>query len=146
MACCDNPECKDTWTDERRWREQVINLLTCLLTTNVAKDTEIMSLCDVQEDYSVISFIRIITVNCDGSKTVEDFELDGVTPYTVTGEVDNCDLVTPATLCLPPSADFPLAPEINCVVNIVNYTGVGGPYPDGLYYWNGASWVPLVLD
>lgn len=145
MACCDEELCKDTWTDERRWRGEVINLLKCLLTTNVAKDTEILQLCDVQPDLSIVPFIRIVTINCDGTKTIEDFELDGTTPYVTTGDVTICGLGETDMLCLPPLTEFPLNPAINCIVNIVSYAGAG-TVADGLYYWNGNQWVSFALD
>lgn len=53
------------------------------------------TLCDVQTDNSIVEFCRttVITFNDDGSvasRNVTDYDLGGVTEYTVTGSVEDC--------------------------------------------------------
>lgn len=92
--CCISPNaCIDEYSDPRRFREEVIRMLRCINTSN--PDNEYLVLCDVQPEPSeeVFTFIRRITRNCDGSTTVNDFEMDAITPYTVTGEVTLCSCI-----------------------------------------------------
>ena len=52
---------------------------------------ETQTLCDVQADGSIVSFLRTACRLCDGTgNSVIDTELDGVTPYTQTGTVSAC--------------------------------------------------------
>ena len=53
------------------------------------------TLCDVQADNSIVEFCRttVVTFNDDGSvasRNVTDYDLGGVTEYTVTGSVEDC--------------------------------------------------------
>ena len=53
------------------------------------------TLCDVQADDSIVEFCRttVVTFNDDGSvasRDVTDYDLGGVTEYTVTGSVEDC--------------------------------------------------------
>lgn len=132
--------------DERRYKEQVLQLLTALLQSTATADYEYQILCDAPED-SITPFVRQVTIECDGTKVVEDFELDYVTPYVVSDEanVTTCGLADiPTQLCLDPIDEFPVAPDINCIVNII---GHADPLVvDGLYYWNGVTWIALATD
>lgn len=87
MANC-TLECSDSF-DERSFRTTAISILQALLDGNASKSNSYLTLCDVNgEDVTV--FIRRITVDCDGETVVTDFELDGETPYTATGDVNLC--------------------------------------------------------
>ncbi|MGW7708259.1 hypothetical protein [Streptomyces sp. NPDC054771] len=57
-------------------------------------DTEVLSLCDVAGDTSV-PFLRQLALAADGTVTVTDTALDGVTPYVPAGTVGTC----PAAPC-----------------------------------------------
>lgn len=52
-------------------------------------DSELLLLCDLALA-GPVTFIRKISYATDGTPTVTDFELDGTTPYTVTGTVTRC--------------------------------------------------------
>lgn len=54
-------------------------------------DVEIVTLCDVSGAGVTTPFLRIFTTNDDGTRSSADFQLDGTTPYVVTGTVDVCD-------------------------------------------------------
>lgn len=54
-------------------------------------DVELLQLCDNNGAGVVNPFLRKITIAADGSSTVVDTLLDGVTPYVVVGTVGKCD-------------------------------------------------------
>lgn len=55
-------------------------------------DSEVLALCDVQADGTVVSFLRRLTLDCSGAVTgLADTMLDGATGYTPLGTVGTCD-------------------------------------------------------
>ncbi|MFI5629219.1 hypothetical protein ACIA8E_07530 [Streptomyces sp. NPDC051664] len=59
--------------------------------SGVSVDTEVLALCDVDTDGTSVAFLRFLTIAEDGTVTVADTELDGVTAYTTVGTVVVCD-------------------------------------------------------
>jgi hypothetical protein len=79
---------------------------------STASDAEVLKLCDVSALGVVTEFLRKISYNSDGSTTVTNTTLDGVTPYVITGTVKVCDkelLQDTNTLCalVDSPADYP---------------------------------------
>lgn len=91
MANCEY-ECSDVF-DERRFYSESIAILRALLASTATSDYEYFTLCDVQQDDEVIVFIRRIEVQCDGEIVITNYELDGETPYTPTGDVNLCSCI-----------------------------------------------------
>lgn len=61
-----------------------------------APDVELQPLCDVQEDGSVVPFLRHFVYPAGATApTVLDTALDGATPYAATGTVGMCDAAEP---------------------------------------------------
>ena len=67
----------------------------CIVEAMIPATVTQKTLCDVQDDDSIVEFCRttVITFNDDGSvasRNVTDYDLGGVTEYTVTGSVEDC--------------------------------------------------------
>lgn len=71
-------------------------------------ETKVLPLCDHLDDGAIVRFLRRVTYDCETGQilTQEDLQLDGITPYTPTGRVDNCpcgdgggELCEPAPVC-----------------------------------------------
>lgn len=91
-------------------------------------DSEIETLCDVQDDDSIVSFLRLYVYDADGNLvTTDDTELDGITAYAVTGTVYDCG-VAAVLFGSGQQSGFGGPPVITRVTQAGATTGTGAPY------------------
>ncbi|WP_439082066.1 hypothetical protein [Streptomyces sp. WL006] len=96
-------------------------------------DVEYLVLCDVQQDGTVVEFLRALASNGDDTSTARDTTLDGSAPYTPTGAVGVCQPTESrhcetTTLC-----DVPLNATLEPIFMAANQGGSrSGTLPSGV--------------
>lgn len=90
-------------------------------------DYEVIELCDVAADGTATPFLRRLAIAEDGTVTVTDTTLDGVTAYTAAGTVGQCPVTTPQKTVTPhgtQSTDWDLAANAGTQsVTLLVYSG-----------------------